>query len=69
MTTAATLTDAQIRDEWNHSGLTLDEDCYYALKRNARMRIMLQGDDDFSLFCEWRAAHVAARINRRSGAV
>lgn len=62
-----TLTDDQIRDEWNRRPL-LTAACYYALKRNARARAGLQGDDEFSRFCEDAARKVTEWVNARRAA-
>lgn len=67
--TGETLTDEQIREEWNADVNVLRPECYYALKRNARKRAGVQGDDEFSRFCEECAAAVAASINDRIGKV
>ncbi len=63
--TAGSLTDDEIREEWNACGILLRAECYYALKRNARLRAGMQGDDSFSRFCEEAAAAVAKAINER----
>jgi hypothetical protein len=64
-----TPTDEQIRAHWlsrpvpfGNEGLTFDERCYFALKRNARARLGMQGDDEFSRFCERSAAQVAREL-------
>lgn len=65
--------DNQVCAHWKirpgGGGLDFDERCYFALKRNARARLGMQGDDEFSRFCERSAAQVGRELaeNHDSG--